>query len=522
MITNNMLKVADSGALPESMEEEEDSSYERLDCVEKLLKLVKNDTNLTVAAIKCLPGSQQGDNYMSIIKRILVRGKRRTEDGSSKDETPAAESSGNDSPGESSSSEGGPSSAKQAKVSSDVSLHDDSIPSTSAGGPSSVKKHTTSESSDISAYDDNIESFNTSAEFTVSLIFKRQIANLQRRKLFRADEAFANEIRAYTHLIPVLRQFSRNRLPFPTCIHAGRDSEGDLIVMEDLRRGGFRMLDRRKCLSYRQCRTVVKELANFHAVSLAMKKIQPVVFLSMKEKVAEIVYNAQAAEFYTHSLETSLRGTLDSLHYSNKDGKLDAPIRAIERLSGELYNIMTTVVRNSFEPWNVLCHGDVWVNNLMFDENQDRVKLVDLQTMRYTSPVIDLLHLLYTSTSAALRASHTDELIRDYHEALIEALRTYVPAEQSSLLAGMEATFTYANLRAEYKARILYGLGVAMWLLPAVTFHPDHIPDLDSVTMNDFTRNHEKTIAQMLSPDYHSRMRDTVLEFYQNGYLTED
>ncbi|KXJ72219.1 hypothetical protein RP20_CCG018573 [Aedes albopictus] len=59
-----------------------------------------------------------------------------------------------------------------------------------------------------------------------------------------------------------------------------------------------------------------------------------------------------------------------------------------------------------------------------------------------------------------------------------------------------------------------------MWLLPAVTFHPDHIPDLDQVTMNDFkTKNHEKTIAQMLSADYHTRMKDTVLEFYRKGFL---
>lgn len=420
----------------------EEEVLEELSCVEKLLKLAENDTHLTVDSIECLPGSQQGDNYMSIIKRILVRGKRRTR------------------------------TSKKGK------------------------------------------------EFFISLIYKRQIASLQRRKLFRADEAFANEINAYTQLVPVLRKFSRDRLPFPACVYAGADSEGDLIVLEDLWRSGFRMVDRRKCLSYRQCRTVLRELANFHAVSLAMKQVQPVLFHTMKEKVTEIVYTDEGAEFYTHSLQTSLRGTLDSLHYSNKNGALDGAIKAMERLNGRLYQIMSSSVRNSHEPWKVLCHGDTWVNNLMFNDSHDQVKLIDLQTMRYTSPVLDILHLLYTSTGIEVRANHTDELILSYQESLIDALRLYVPSQKRFVLPALESLFSYANIRAEYNSRILYGLGIAMWLLPAVTFHPNHIPDLDQLELDDFkTKNHEKTIAQMLSPDYHLRMRDTVLEFYHKGIL---
>ncbi|XP_065076127.1 uncharacterized protein LOC135699743 [Ochlerotatus camptorhynchus] len=434
-----MKKVAEISAFTENADE--DSSQEQLDSVEKLLKLVENDTHLSVDSIKCGPGSQQGDNYMSIIKRIKVRGKRRMCNGKSK-------------------------------------------------------------------------------VFKISLIFKRQITNLQRRKLFRADEAFANEIIAYGQLVPIMKPFSSNRLPFPVCHYADTDAEGDLIVLEDLRSSEFYMVDRRKNLSYRQCRTVLKELANFHAVSLAMKLVKPVQFHTMKEKVTEIVYNDAAAEFYTHSLETSLRGALDSLHYSNKNGHLDAPIKAIERLSGRLYQIMSTAVRNSHEPMKVVCHGDTWVNNLMFNKPYDQVKLIDLQTMRYTSPVIDILHLLYTSTGTEIRTNYTDKLIRNYQESLITALRSYVPVSKSFVLPELEATFSYKNIRAEYDDRILYGLGIAMWLLPAVTFYPDQIPDLDTVTMNDFkTKNHEKTIAQMLSPDYHTRMRDTVLEFYRKGFL---
>ncbi|XP_062564702.1 uncharacterized protein LOC134227326 [Armigeres subalbatus] len=441
MESNTMEKRTDDdiNVLPESSDE--DFSNEEQGSVENVLKLVKSAAQLSVDNIECTPGSQQGDNYMSIIKRVQVRGKRRMCSGKSK-------------------------------------------------------------------------------VFSISLIFKRQFLNPQRRKLFRSDEAFANEITVYDQLIPVMKRFSQDRLPFPVCHYAGKDSEGDLIVMEDLTYCGFHMVDRRQNLSYRQCRTVVEELANFHAVSLAMKLVKPAQFENMKQKVTEIVYTDAAAEFYTRSLETSLRGTLDSLHYSNKDGSLDAAIKAIEHLSGRMYQIMSAVVRGSHEPYKVLCHGDAWVNNFMFNESHDEVKLIDLQTTRYTSPVIDILHLLYTSTSVEIRNTHTVELLHNYQHALIKALRLYVPEKDKSGLPELEATFSYESIRAEYDERIMYGLGIAMWLLPAVTFHPDQIPDLDTVTMKDFeTDSHQKTIAQMLSPDFHTRMKDTVLEFYRKGFL---
>lgn len=217
----------DINVLPESSDE--DFSNEEQGSVENVLKLVKSAAQLSVDNIECTPGSQQGDNYMSIIKRVQVRGKRRMCSGKSK-------------------------------------------------------------------------------VFSISLIFKRQFLNPQRRKLFRSDEAFANEITVYDQLIPVMKRFSQDRLPFPVCHYAGKDSEGDLIVMEDLTYCGFHMVDRRQNLSYRQCRTVVEELANFHAVSLAMKLVKPAQFENMKQKVTEIVYTDAAAEFYTRSLETSLRG----------------------------------------------------------------------------------------------------------------------------------------------------------------------------------------------------------------------
>ncbi|XP_052901816.1 uncharacterized protein LOC128309458 [Anopheles moucheti] len=402
---------------------------------------------LSVDLVDCGPGSREGDNYMSVIKRVVAHCKAKSSDG---------------------------------------------------------RNHV----------------------FKISLIFKRQITNPNRRMLFRCDAAFENEITAYASIIPVLQRIAPYDLPYPKCVTAGSDEYGDRIVLEDLTTSGYAMVDRRTGLSFGHCMAVMKELAKLHAVSLALKHEQPREFADVCSKVREIVYCPEAADFYTHSLESSLRGALDSLRYSNNNGDLDGPIRAVEGLTGRLYRIMCGLVCNGMdEAWRVICHGDTWVNNLMFSADCQHVRLIDLQTMRCTTPVLDILHLLYTSTERDMRQQHVTDLLLQYRQTLLEALQEHFdtfhePAAAASLLRHFTELFSYQRLRAEYDRCLPYGLGIAMWLLPAVTFNPDQIPDLDAVTINDFkTKKHDKRIAQIVSANYHTRTRDIVLEMYEQGVL---
>ncbi|XP_058062176.1 uncharacterized protein LOC131212356 [Anopheles bellator] len=364
--------------------------------------------------------------------------------------------------------------------------------------------------------------------FTISLIFKRQITNDNRRKLFRCDAAFESEITAYTCIIPVLQKIAPYKLPYPDCLAAGSDDRGERVVLKDLTTRGYSMVDRRVGLSFVHCSAVITELAKVHATSLALKFEHPAQYATVCAKVREIVFCPEATEFYTHSLETSLRGALDSLRYSDRAGDLEQPIQAIEQgLTGRLYQIMAGLVCDlEDESWSVICHGDTWINNLMFSSDLQSVRLVDLQTMRCTTPVIDILHLLYTSTVLELRQKYTTDLLLLYRRELMKALARHLSTggeqepRRQQLLRQFDEQFSYVRLRAEYDRCILYGLGIAMWLLPAVTFSPNQILNLDGVTISDFkSKNHEKRIAQMVSVEYHTRMRDIALELYDQGAL---
>lgn len=48
---------------------------ESLETIENILKYYHGDSGLQVRTLDCAAGTQEGDNYMSVIKRIIVKGK---------------------------------------------------------------------------------------------------------------------------------------------------------------------------------------------------------------------------------------------------------------------------------------------------------------------------------------------------------------------------------------------------------------------------------------------------------------
>lgn len=65
--------------------------------------------------------------------------------------------------------------------------------------------------------------------------------------------------------------------------------------------------------------------------------------------------------------------------------------------------MMKEKILSSDENWMVLCHGDLWINNLMFQNDINgkvkNVKIIDLQAMRYSSPLCDIIQFLYSVSS---------------------------------------------------------------------------------------------------------------------------
>lgn len=85
----------------------------------------------------------------------------------------------------------------------------------------------------------------------------------------------------------------------------------------------------------------------------------------------------------------------------------------------------TTAKPNAF---NVLNHGDAWVNNYLFSYDQNNkptdIMFIDFQLCIWASPVIDLYYFFITSIRSHLKtADHFDNFIYFYHKELISNLK---------------------------------------------------------------------------------------------------
>ncbi|SPP88441.1 Hypothetical predicted protein [Drosophila guanche] len=76
------------------------------------------------------------------------------------------------------------------------------------------------------------------------------------------------------------------------------------------------------------------------------------------------------------------------------------------------------------EEFNVLNHGDAWVNNIMFKYDSDdyvqETYLIDHPVSQYGNPAQDLYYFIMSSTELDIKVDQFDYLIRWYHQNLVE------------------------------------------------------------------------------------------------------
>ena len=80
-------------------------------------------------------------------------------------------------------------------------------------------------------------------------------------------------------------------------------------------------------------------------------------------------------------------------------------------------------MKNGFQ---VLNHGDMWVNNFMlkndFEGKPTDVKLIDYQMSFWASPAVDLIYFLISSIQDDIKVDQFDNLVAYYHSTLVDSL----------------------------------------------------------------------------------------------------
>lgn len=245
---------------------------------------------------------------------------------------------------------------------------------------------------------------------------------------------------------------------WPDCMFAS----SRLIILEDLGRSGFEMAKRQTGLDEDHARLAVINLARLHSLSWMVAADGD----STCKKLPSYIQAWDGPLEMWFSLPLRILADFIRDEWGPSWSRVEKKIRCMSS------DIAPTIKRLYSEPHpvSVVCHGDCWVNNMMFRRGADgkpvEQKLIDFQTVFYNSYAWDLAYFLHTSMNGRRLADSYGSLIRTYSDEFSRNLT----------LCGRDASLAPAfdDVEREMVRLRPFSLAVATAVLP-VTSNPSDI-----------------------------------------------
>ncbi|XP_039275458.1 uncharacterized protein LOC120349433 [Nilaparvata lugens] len=259
-------------------------------------------------------------------------------------------------------------------------------------------------------------------KWSIDVVIKIQPRSERLREFVRTKGQFRNEEFMYKEVLPFLDKDGVVEQLFGKLycayVDSGEDYINDYFMFEDLTSQGYRHTSSKTFLDFDHCALAMKHIGMFHALSYAKKHEGCVNQLKTFSK-----------KFILKQTKERLISLTEFYYLCGKRG-VDPVIE-----EGICVEVLTEFLENyddfskfyfgliePVEPEAVVCHGDFCRNNIFFkyDANGRPVslKLYDLQTPVYSSPVIDLSFFFFMNTDQKLRDEHWDDLLLIYRNAV--------------------------------------------------------------------------------------------------------
>lgn len=196
----------------------------------------------------------------------------------------------------------------------------------------------------------------------IKLIVKTLI-NTVRQELF--NELHKREVFVYREVISkfekILKEFDDDKnFKLAKCYMSSAEPGREVIVLEDLEEIGYQ-IDQNKyeLVDYDHACLIFRKLAKFHALSFILENRDPETYERLKSNCMDIIFDddflnrSKLKDYFTNSFNTSVKFVIDN----NARNRLQkVAIDLIERLKGYVKS----------RKYSVLCHGDFWINNILF------------------------------------------------------------------------------------------------------------------------------------------------------------
>lgn len=290
-----------------------------------------------------------------------------------------------------------------------------------------------------------------------------------------------------------------------------------ILVLEDAKLNGYVTLDKYVPLDVEHCVWALKALSAFHSRSLILDEklrrddgrtvmdlyghlVKEVLFIQGDEKSQKMLFSC-----FTGAC--TLVDVTDGLDPEQKTLVKDR----IRRWTSK----MPVLLDSSTKYRNVICHRDVWLNNMMFKREHtgkpSGCYFVDYQFMRFCPPAYDVLFVMHLITDRATRDAHLDAVLKIYYENLKQELAN-ADLDIEDCLPWTEFLKSCEYARNVALVYTVLNLHIMLTTPEAYElFFERNVDQLDSVIYGD--KRSELVLYQCRTkPVYKSRCTETVLE----------
>ncbi|EDV53621.1 uncharacterized protein LOC6554283 [Drosophila erecta] len=318
-------------------------------------------------------------------------------------------------------------------------------------------------------------------------------------------DIYNRELEIYEQVLPKLQQLAGVQL-CPKVLHI--DRQRGALIMEDLTYKEFVMAPRLQRLDEQHVRLVLRKLAKMQAASAVLENS------SLEHTFSLTKYDRGFFNRHTESFSAYFLGCLKSCaSYLNTQAGYECHAKLLDELAPYYMGLGLRCFQPEVAHINVLTHGDLWTNNMMFKYEAgvpSDVLLIDFQYAFWGSPTLDIHHLLNTSAVEQVRSELQMEMRCVYHDVFVGELQRH--GFKGQRLPSRK------QFHLESEQKRFYAVHCGLLLLP-VLLNTDETDADFAALLSDQPRGMNMKRRLYLNPGIQDSIKQMVKQFEREGLL---
>uniref|UniRef100_A0A1L8DYJ0 Putative ecdysteroid kinase n=1 Tax=Nyssomyia neivai TaxID=330878 RepID=A0A1L8DYJ0_9DIPT len=241
-----------------------------------------------------------------------------------------------------------------------------------------------------------------------------------KKDLLNEMPIFEREIKMYTKVLPEMKRIMESIGDFeniaPRLIY--HNAEPPVVIFEDISKAGFSM--HADLFNFENTVKILKKLAKFHALSFYINDNKYSNNLNLPECTGIFLNEKSIGK-----LQVFFAGLGVLKNIMKEWPGYEEIVEKIDKLIPKFTQKLLDVYKPTPEPgFNVLCHGDFHLRNMMFKMNGQDINettFLDFQLCFWAPPAIDLFYVLYLLGNVEVR-DRQNEVLMIYHTELTDYL----------------------------------------------------------------------------------------------------